>query len=63
MAMTYRASATLDDESEAALYRLMERTGWTKSQVLRWAIVEIAREQGLMKRPASKLHPNTRARR
>jgi len=52
MAMTYRVSATLDAKSEAALYSIMKRTGWNKSQVIRRAIVTFAQSQGLAKSPA-----------
>jgi hypothetical protein len=52
MAMTYRVSATLDARSEAALNRIMQRTGWTKSQVLREAVWAAAESRGLAKRPA-----------
>jgi hypothetical protein len=53
MAMTYRVSATLDAKSEAALKRIMKRTGWNKSQVIRWAIVAYAASMGPAKRPAT----------
>ena len=52
MAMTYRVSATLGTKSEAALSRIMKRTGWTKSQALREVIWAAAESQGLAKRPA-----------
>jgi hypothetical protein len=53
MAMIYRVSATLDAKSEAALYRIMERTGWTKSQAVREAIWAAAERRGLVGRPVS----------
>jgi hypothetical protein len=52
MAMTYRVSATLDGKSLAALNRIMRRTGWNKSQVIRWAIVAFAESEGFVYRPA-----------
>jgi hypothetical protein len=50
--MTYRVSATLDAESEAALYSIMKRTGWNKSQVLREAIWAAAGRRGLARKRA-----------
>jgi hypothetical protein len=55
MTMTCRVSATLDTKSEAALYRIMESTGWTKSQVLREAIWAVAESQGLARRAPKQL--------
>jgi predicted DNA-binding protein len=52
MAMTHRISATLDAKSEAALNRVMKRTGWTKSQVLREAVWAAAESRELATKPA-----------
>jgi hypothetical protein len=48
MAMTFRVSVKLDASSEAALYEIMKRTGWTKSQVLREAIKAFAKSEGVL---------------
>jgi hypothetical protein len=50
MAMTRRLSVTLDSKSEAALYSIVKRTGWNRSQVLREAIKAAAESQGLARR-------------
>jgi predicted DNA-binding protein len=52
MMMNFKVSATLDARSEAVLNRIMKRTGWTKSQVLREAIWAVAESQAPAKRPA-----------
>ncbi len=46
--MTYRIKAALDPEAEVALYTIMKRTGWSKSQVMREAIWAVAKSQGLV---------------
>jgi hypothetical protein len=56
MAMSSRVSTTPDAESEAALIRIMKRTGWTKSQVIREAIRAVAE----LKPPAKRLMANRR---
>jgi hypothetical protein len=52
MVMNFKVSTTLDSRSEAALNRIMKRTGWTKSQVVRKAIWTVAESQAPAKRPA-----------
>jgi hypothetical protein len=52
MAMTRRVSVTLDARSEAALYRIMQCTGWTKSQALRESIKAAAKSEGAVPRPS-----------
>jgi hypothetical protein len=52
--MTYRVSTTLDAKSEAALYRIMQRNGWTKSQALREAVRAVAESEGLARRPVKR---------
>jgi hypothetical protein len=52
MAMVCRVSVTLDAKSEAALKRIMKRTGWNKSRALREAIWANAKSQGLLLGPS-----------
>jgi hypothetical protein len=61
MAMTCRVTATLDAGSEVALYCIMRRTGWTKSQVLREAIWAAAKNEGLARQPAPRRRARTKA--
>ena len=51
MAMNYMVRATLDTESEAALYALMRRHGWTKSQAVREAIWAMAKSKDIIRQP------------
>jgi predicted DNA-binding protein len=48
MAMTKRVSVKLDSTSEAAMNRIMQHTGWTKSRVLREAIKAAAENDGVV---------------
>jgi hypothetical protein len=61
MAMTRRVSVTLDASSDAAMNRIMQHTGWNKSQVLREAIKAAAKSEGLARRLASNRRTKARA--
>jgi hypothetical protein len=60
MAMIRRISVKLDAQSEAALYRIMKRIGWTKSQVIRHAILAAAEAHRPAKGPTSRRPTKTR---
>jgi hypothetical protein len=51
MAMTHRVSVKLDAKSEAALYRIMQQNGRTKSQALLEAVWAVIESEGFVRRP------------
>jgi hypothetical protein len=50
MAMNKKVSTTLDPAAMASLKAIMQRNGWTKSQVIRKAIWAVAESRGLVRR-------------